>query len=617
MRIAAIYIYENSLPYVFGENHKGQTLNLGGEYLYEVGEIRGKTTILKKEKNNHFISDFWSNNIILISAIVGANGTGKSKILEYVKTGCQLVIEVGKVSNIVWSNDVGQFLFHTPYLTENSEDQDNTNVFNLSKLSQMRKDSSFENMDFNGHWEYHVSERLKRILLFVEDENFKKIFNDLKIKTFDEIKIQFLRIKEENWNTSRNFIPYFDALKKIKENEWKNTEIELQKKLNIKNLDDLEKSDKYKVASQKLRLRLSILETIILKIHSILERTGNKFLEEGFINGNIFPIDPEFNKIESTKEAFFWFINNAYFELRKKKYYLPSKEIENLVNTILPLVELDDKIDNWTILTVNFKNAKKIIEVYQSFLISFKDIFTYDEKIFITFSPDKNLSTGEMSFYDLFSSLNNANYRIKNNLDVESYNEVIDEKNYIFLLDESDLGFHPYWKRKYVKYLCDIIPKIFNKKSIQLIITTHDPLTLSDIPNNNIVYLRKQNDQSEVLNFNNNDRPKKTFGANITDLLADSFFIDDGLIGEFAKEKIEKTIDWINFEKKNKEKFQNNYIIDEIKYQHHKKIISIIDEQVISLKLAEMLEELKGESKLQKELIDKEIKYLQNKKRML
>ena len=140
MRIAAIYIYENSLPYVFGENHKGQTLNLGGEYLYEVGEIRGKTTILKKEKNNHFISDFWSNNIILISAIVGANGTGKSKILEYVKTGCQLVIEVGKVSNIVWSNDVGQFLFHTPYLTENSEDQDNTNVFNLSKLSQMRKD---------------------------------------------------------------------------------------------------------------------------------------------------------------------------------------------------------------------------------------------------------------------------------------------------------------------------------------------------------------------------------------------------------------------------------------------------------------------------------------------
>ena len=92
MRIAAIYIYENSLPFVFGENHKGQTLNLGGEYLYEVGQIRGKTVILEREKNNHFINDFWNNNIILVSAIVGANGTGKSKILEYIKTGSELVI---------------------------------------------------------------------------------------------------------------------------------------------------------------------------------------------------------------------------------------------------------------------------------------------------------------------------------------------------------------------------------------------------------------------------------------------------------------------------------------------------------------------------------------------
>ncbi|GGD26371.1 hypothetical protein [Flavobacterium orientale] len=617
MRIAAIYIYEDSLPYVFGENHKGQTINLGGEYLYDVGEIRGRTVILKKEKNKNFINDFWNNNIILISAIVGANGTGKSKILEYIKTGCELVIEIGKASRILWSKDVGQFLFHTPYLTENNEGQDQSNVFNLSKLSQMTKDSGSATMDFNGHWEYHTSERLRRILIFLENENFKKSFNDLKISTFDKVKIKFLRIKEDDWNTSRNFIPYFEALIKLKEKEWKKTEIELQKKFKIKNNEDLKKNNSYKIASQKLRLRLTILETIILKIHSILERTGNKFLEEGFINGNNFPTDPEFNKIESTKEAFFWFINNAYLKLRSKKYFLPVKDIENLVNTILPLVDLDSKIDNWTILTVNFDNAKKIIESYQAFLISFKDIFTYDEKIFITFYPDKNLSTGEMSFYELFSSLNNANYRIKNKLDSQAYEKVIDHKNYTFLLDESDLGFHPYWKKKYIKFLCNIIPKIFNSKTIQIIITTHDPLTLSDIPNNNIVYLRKQNYKSEVLNFDSNERPNKTFGANITDLLSDSFFIEDGLIGEFAKDKIEKTINWINTEIIKKEKSQNNYVTDEKEYQHHKKIISIIDEHVIRLKLAEMLEELKGVKKLQEELIDKEIEYLQNKKRML
>lgn len=616
MRIAAIYIPENSLPFIFGENHKGQTLNLGGEYLYEVGEIRGKTTILKKEKNNNFINDFWNNNIIQLSAIVGANGTGKSTILEYIKTGCQLVVENEKSSKLIWSNVAGQFFFHTPYLSENRESEDNSNVFNLSKLSQMRKDSRFENMDFNGHWEYHNSERLRRIILFIENEIFKNSFNELKITTFNKIKIKFLRIKEDDWNTSRNFGPYFEALKKINDDEREKTEIKLQEELGIKNIQDLEKNTEYKIASQKLRLRLVILETIILKIHSILERTGNKFLEEGFIKGNVFPIDPEFRKLKSTKEAFFWFISNAYFELRKQKYYLPIKEIKNFVNTILAYVEFDNEIENWTTLTVNFKDAKKIIESYQSFLISFKDIFTYDEKIFITFSPDKNISTGEMSFYELFASLYNSHYRIENNLDKEKHQEVINYENYIFLLDESDLGFHPYWKKKYIKFLCDIVPNIFANKKIQFIITTHDPLTLSDIPNNNIVYLKKENNYSEVLDIKNN-RPNKTFGANISDLLADSFFIEDGLIGEFAKDKIEKTINWINAEKIKKEKSQNNYAIDEKKYQHHKKIISIIDEHVIRLKLAEMLEELKGEKKLQEELIDREIEYLQNKKRML
>ena len=57
--------------------------------------------------------------------------------------------------------------------------------------------------------------------------------------------------------------------------------------------------------------------------------------------------------------------------------------------------------------------------------------------------------------------------------------------------------------------------------------------------------------------------------------------------------------------------------MDNGQYEFHKKIISIIDEHVLKLKLAEMLEELKGDKNIQEELIDKEIEYLQNKKRML
>ena len=81
MRLAAIYIPENSLPYVFGENHKGQTLNFGGEYLYEFDELN-KTVLLKKvNKNTDFINGFWGD-LSLVTCIVGKNGAGKTSILR-------------------------------------------------------------------------------------------------------------------------------------------------------------------------------------------------------------------------------------------------------------------------------------------------------------------------------------------------------------------------------------------------------------------------------------------------------------------------------------------------------------------------------------------------------
>lgn len=38
MRLVAIYIPANSIPYLFGEGHEGQILNLGGEYIYNLFE---------------------------------------------------------------------------------------------------------------------------------------------------------------------------------------------------------------------------------------------------------------------------------------------------------------------------------------------------------------------------------------------------------------------------------------------------------------------------------------------------------------------------------------------------------------------------------------------------
>lgn len=127
----------------------------------------------------------------------------------------------------------------------------------------------------------------------------------------------------------------------------------------------------------------------------------------------------------------------------------------------------------------------------------------------------------------------------------------------------------------FVNTLVKILPKIFIGMRLQIIFTTHDPLTLSDMPNSNIVYLKKVNGRTVVLD--ELAKPKKSFAANITDLLADSFFIDNGLMGEFAKEKISSIINWLNDDNRN----------PAVK-EFYKQVIEIIDEPLLKYKLKEM-----------------------------
>ena len=285
-----------------------------------------------------------------------------------------------------------------------------------------------------------------------------------------------------------------------------------------------------------------------------------------------------------------------------------------MIETLLSYIPENEDIENWTEFDVDFTQALGIIKAYENFLLAFKDKFAYDKKVLMSFSPSKNLSSGEKGLYDLFSVLNDLNYRIENNIhtDYSIFNKrekVTD--NLLILLDEADLGFHPEWKKKYVNIIQQIIPFIFKNKSIQIIITTHDPLTLSDFPNNNIVYLFKNNSITEILDSDSKRRPTKTFGANISDLLADSFFVNDGLIGDFAKNKIEDTIKWIN---KNVELNNRNKESFEKELEYNKKVISIIDEPVVKIKLSEMISELEDKNDFQMQILDDEIKFLTNKR---
>jgi len=149
--------------------------------------------------------------------------------------------------------------------------------------------------------------------------------------------------------------------------------------------------------------------------------------------------------------------------------------------------------------------------------------------------------------------------------------EIENDNTILLMIDELELYLHPNWQKK----IFSIFLELFQKIKIHIIITSHSPFLLSDIPKENVIFLEEG---KQVYPF---EDEKQTFGANIHTLLSHGFFMKDGLMGEFAKSKINEIIEFFN----NK----NNI------YQDNKekllKIINIIGEPFLKEKLLFMYNE--------------------------
>ncbi|WP_213068776.1 AAA family ATPase [Flavobacterium columnare] len=150
------------------------------------------------------------------------------------------------------------------------------------------------------------------------------------------------------------------------------------------------------------------------------------------------------------------------------------------------------------------------------------------------------LSGGEYVFLSQFARMyETLNNHIKTN------------ENILFLIDEGDVTFHPQWQKQYLNFLLDFFEKFFPKNRVQLILTTHSPFIVSDLPKENIIFLKR--DKYSKTEVSDITYQNLTFGANIHDILANDFFLQDGFMGEFAKNEINKVIDFLTDKKiKNK-----------------------------------------------------------------
>ena len=101
-------------------------------------------------------------------------------------------------------------------------------------------------------------------------------------------------------------------------------------------------------------------------------------------------------------------------------------------------------------------------------------------------------------------------------------------RNVCIVLVEIELYFHPQFQKNLIKYILDGIKQMSfaHIKGIQLMMVTHSPFVLSDIPTSNILALE---------NGMQSDTKLQTFGANIYDMLNTSFFLHNSTIGDFAQ----------------------------------------------------------------------------------
>lgn len=212
----------------------------------------------------------------------------------------------------------------------------------------------------------------------------------------------------------------------------------------------------------------------------------------------------------------------------------------------------------------------------------------------------QTMSSGERQ---LLYSMSYVFYHIKNIASVQEDGKRVGYHHINLIFDEVELYYHPDFQRVFVKRLldnlalCHIDKRII--RSINIIIVTHSPFLLSDIPETNILFL---GDEGQKAN-------QKTFGANIYDLLKSSFFMESA-IGEFAQHKLNEFVTFYYSKEENIEK-QKEYFAE--KYDEFKFTVDHIADEYLSKNFLYMFREMQQKFKsnntrlrMKKELRDME-----------
>ena len=486
------------------------------------------------EERTSIPNDFWGTGIYSLSAIVGGNGVGKSTVLRFIldavvegaanqdlqgciifeKDGnlykctrnCELnIIGISNVKIIKTDNESINTFFYSGHFSPLFDYNDVrtvelTGMYNATDNFRLIKDlQDYSNVDtihlsnnIQSHFFAYQAQNNYRICYLLSQQHIRECLDDLNFPKYIIINANTSGIKAIEVNYSGKFngyqIPDFKRIRNsIKDNVLAN--------LIYYNLINT-------IADQ---------DFIRTEAYNFLVRWCNTYNED---THNILNFYREYVANEQMNETLRTFLNDIHWRLEivdeicsfddNIGYYI---DIRNEDGSLYNLVE--HLLSNRIYLTAKFFDM--------SYSHSLHDITV--------------LSSGEQELLNLLSRL--------------YYAVVIGPTKFdnlrspsLLLLDEAEIGFHPEWQRQYVNQLCKFIRLLLVPAghNFQIVLTSHSPIILSDIPKCCTTFLKEE----RGFVVNNSEEQVETFAENIFNLYRRSFFMEDGLIGEFASNKIEE-----------------------------------------------------------------------------
>lgn len=481
------------------KNIKNQGFNFSPRFEFHYDKDSKKLTKIRDESTTY--KSIFPDNIN-ITAIVGENGSGKTSILERI---LDFFIESNN-SIIIFAIDEKLYCNYNNFHDE-IEIIDTSIILgrNNKYLSVITNTSDFQNNEFFLNRELSIYEDLHPMSV---KEHYSELTNEL------------LKLNYSDLYSFESAI-VFNSL--------------------IKTQSLIFKPIEYKIEFTKKHLRYRLFDIL---------------LYDNFLNN----------------------IDSPDLMLISKKYIdmlFKEKETEYIIKFYLFLTKKEADDNEYYILKEFVRNNSFIeniasVDIEDDFIIIFNSVYNKDN--FLSISENKNnlIKLSESKIFNkligkLFVAKLNETNRIYDDLSQgekklllqESlfYKNIMssDSNNILILLDETEINFHPNWQKQNINLIIKYLSQFQNKR-IHLLVAIHSPFILSDIPKENVIFLNKVDEKTkekypkfDLKGLENGNCINvsehielKTFGANIHTLLSNGFFMSDGLMGEFAKSKIEE-----------------------------------------------------------------------------